>query len=655
MGGEDLHELRTTGAKRHLLELIAVVEHLAVVVKLESANQRTAVLELVDARTDIHLSLEDVSVGAAIVTRKERYVGQVILSAEIENQSLGQLVRPAVVRMPSARIIVVERVLNRMLASRTCCERDLHRILVLLGVDEGILINRAHLQSGNRLLNLVRGSKNLALGRVTVQEGASFLHGLIQLSVALGRIGIRAEHRGLGDSVLQRLDVRAGLHRHLVLGRLRRINRGLHRDLGSALRLAADVPRLPAGGVRTGNHRSNSGLVGFNREVRITVVLRQDLRLHRGKIPNVQRRLVLTELDGVGGHARLLVVEIDLGDRQHMRTVIGLERLNVDLLDLLVRILRRRREHVLCPHGVIFAAAELLRAVLERDRRRDLLHEAVAIHFALGIATVDKLHILERARLLELERDLHAVDGHHIGCRGPLELEAAGTRAAVMILNTVEQRVELTALNHLRDIRAIVLGQRIVDDGDIEVLLPELVHAGLRNLRQLALGEQIGLDKIALRADKPPSRVLQVDRTVLQRLELERQNRAGPAVQILIALIGKRKVHRAGALHRIQVLHAKSAGTLGNAAIYHLELRCVVVDERTEGVHRAGIVGIHIERNNLTALDLGFIRDQRDAAGHLVGLLGAAVELGHSDRDIVRIVRAVHVEVSPATCDMAVP
>ena len=152
VGGEDLHELRTTSAKCHLLELVAVVEHLAVVVKLESANQRTAVLELVNARTDIHLSLEDVSVGAAIVTRKERYVGQIILSAEIENQSLGQLVRPAVVRMPSARIIVVERVLNRMLASCTVANATFTASLFSLVLMRAYLINRTHLQSGNRLL-----------------------------------------------------------------------------------------------------------------------------------------------------------------------------------------------------------------------------------------------------------------------------------------------------------------------------------------------------------------------------------------------------------------------------------------------------------------------------------------------------------------------
>ena len=119
----------------------------------------------------------------------------------------------------------------------------------------------------------------------------------------------------------------------------------------------------------------------------------------------------------------------------------GLKRLDVDLDNLLGGVLLARSKGVDALLLVELAALELLGApVLKRHDRGNLGQKAIAPNLAGLVHAVHQLDICQRARLLELEGDVHILNGNDVILAFPLELERALALVAVVVLDAIEQR-----------------------------------------------------------------------------------------------------------------------------------------------------------------------------------------------------------------------
>ena len=347
----------------------------------------------------------------------------------------------------------------------------------------------------------------------------------------------------------------------------------------------------------------------------------------------------------------LNVVEVDLADGEHAVVRVldaggntrGGQRLDLDLGDLLglVGVGDDEVVHRLVRGEVV--ALELLRgAVREGDDRLKAVDGAVG-----GLGTVVELDVLERARLLELEGEVRGqadllIEG--LGVQEPLELELA------IVVLVVEQASVAVLLNELLDVVAIVRGVALVGDADVERVLLEL-----HDLRS-RIG--VGGDEVLLGADEP-SLAVELDLAVLLGLELKRHNVLGTLPKLLVALVGKRDVHGVGRLtkgvHAGVVLHALRAVGGLEAVAHELEVIDRVLDQRAHGVDVLGVGRLDGNLDGLASLDGSLLRDDRDGAGDLAVLLGAAVELGHGEGHVVHVVGVVHVVVRVGLGNMGVP
>ena len=668
------HDIAGLGrAKAHLLPLVAVLQRDAVVVELEGAHDdAVAALQRLHGVAHDDLRLEDVSVGTAVLARQEGDVGEVVVLTEVEDHVLGQG-RSVVAAVPDRGLVVVEHALDRALARLAGLIGNRHAGIGL-GVDEGLLIDLPHLEALDGLLDGRGGIRDLGLGVLAGQQLVGCGDGVGQLGIALGRVGVLAVARGLGERRLQRGRVHALLDLELVAGGLGGIELGRHRDGGLAGLVAADVVLHVVAVLHRRDARH--GRVGtLHRKVGVGVAVSGDGGLDRRKVIYVDGRLVLTQLDGLHLGRRLDVVEVDLAQGEH--TVVGSlrigrragggQRRNVDARDLLGLVRFRDGEGVNVLLGVVLAARELLHgAILEGDARLDALHHAVA-----GRAG-EHLHVAHHARHLhgEVQRggELHVARQlavHLIGRDIPLELELTP------LLVAVEQRgVAARLLDELRDVGAVVAHELVVRHGDVERLLTVLGLgvAGYLGERHGAVVH--GLLEVLLGADDPGCGgdarggrlCLGGDARrggVGLGAQLEARHHAGAAVELLVASVQEGQVHaldaiREAALRHGEVLHLGDGAVLGDAAGHELELGAVVVHECAEGVGVLHVVRKHVDADDVARLGVGGAGHDDHVAIDFAGLLGAAVQRAHGKGHVVSVEGAVEVVVGAVLGHMGV-
>ena len=203
----ELHKA-TRRAKAHLLELIAVVEHAAVVVEFEGAHGRGR-LEPLGGVGNIDARLKDVAVLAAL-TRQELHAGQVVRRAQIELEILRHTHAVDVVAVPLALVVVIQDVRGQTVLDRlglALAGEAGHRdgVLVLLGVDELGLVDGEHLETLDGVADGNRRVGDLLLGVRTALE--QVLSGLDRLGeLGIGLLGVRRGVQGarVGQGGLER-------------------------------------------------------------------------------------------------------------------------------------------------------------------------------------------------------------------------------------------------------------------------------------------------------------------------------------------------------------------------------------------------------------------------------------------------------------------
>ena len=376
------------------------------------------------------------------------------------------------------------------------------------------------------------------------------------------------------------------------------------------------------------------------------VVGRQDIVRHR------DAELLLSDL--LEFLLRLLalnIVEVDLADGEHAVLRIleasggtrRSQRLDFNLGDPLglVRLGDHKVVHRLI-RGEI-AVLELLRgAVLKGDDRLKAVDRAVG-----GLGAVVELDVLERARLLELEGEVRGqadllIEG--LSVQEPLELELA------VVVLVVKQAGEAVLLNELLDVVTVVRGVALVSDADVERVLLELHDLGGR------IG--IGGDEILLGTDEP-SLALELDLAVLLGGQLEGRDVFRTIPQVLVALVGKRDVHRVGrftkGVHTGVALHALGAFGSLKAVAHEIEIGNRVLNQSAHGVDVLAALDLNGDRDSLARLDGSLLRNNRNRAGDLTVLLGAAVELGHGEGHVVHVVGVVQVVIRVRLGNMGIP
>ena len=654
----DGHVATARGTKAHLLPVATVGEHAAVVVEGKRTHRRGgAHLITVGGVGNQHLGLKDIAVRAAVLARQERDVGEIVVAAQVDGQVLGHTGLIGPVAVPERLLIAVKSV-DGVAALIVGLAREAGHldVLAVLGrVDEALLIDGAHLEAVDCLLDLGRGVCDILLAIAALAAIEELLSRLDRSGEGcIGILGVDglAVARGLGKRCHERRGVDTSLDLDLIGCGLGGIEHRRHRDRCLAGLVGAQVVAHAIAGLDSGDaHHRRIG--ALDRHIGVAGALGRGLGVDERHIALEELGLVLAQFDTLDGLDTLCVVEVDLAQREHLVTRC-LKRRDLDLGRLLALVLGREAKGVASLIGIKASARELLgRAVLERHDGLNLLHGAVAT------VAVNDLDAIEFRRRLEGERHRGGqLDvGRHLAVDpvGPIVPQELEVVAALIV---VEQSVIALLLDELLDVGAVVGGELVVGHRDVKGVAAVLGLGGLRDTghRHGAITHE--LERVARRADEPRRRG-QLDLAGRLSLEFKARDHTSTVEELGVAAVGEGQVDGLVAIRELhflarEVLHARRRRILRDALGDILELVAVEVDERTERVDVLGVGGVDVDRDLVAGLDLHLARDHREGASSLALLLGAAVERRHGEGVVVHVVDAVAVEVGEVGADLGV-
>ena len=432
-------------------------------------------------------------------------------------------------------------------------------VLAVLGrVDEALLIDGAHLEAVDCLLDLGRGVCDILLviaALAAVEELLSRLDRSGESCIRILGVDGLAVARGLGKRCHECRGVDTSLDLGLIGCGLGGIEYRCHRDRCLARLVGTQVVVHAIAGLDSGDahHR---GVGTLDRHVGVAGALRRGLGVDERNITFKELGLVLAQLDALDGLDTLRVVEVDLAQREHLVTRC-LKRRDLDLGRLLAIVLGRETKGVASLEGIVLPARELLgRAILERHDGLDLLHGAVT---AVAVDNLDGIELRWR-----LKGKCHRGGKLHVTRKLALTVPVAAPvpqeLKAVVALVIIEQRVIALLLNKLLDVGAVIGSELVVGHRDVEGVAAVLGDRGLRNVRHRHRAIARKLKCVARRANEPRCRG-QFNLAGGLGLELEARHRAGAVVEIAISAVGKSEVDGLRAVLKLdllarQVLHA---------------------------------------------------------------------------------------------------
>ena len=294
----DGHVATARGAKAHLFPVATVGEHAAIVVEGERTHRRGgALLITVGSVGDQYLGLEDIAVSAAVLARQECNVGEIVVAAQVDTQILGHTGPMGPVAVPKRPLVAVESVdgVAALVVGLTREAGHLDVLAVLGRVDENLLINRAHLEAVDCLLDLGCGVCDILLAisaLAAVEELLSRLDRSGESCIGILGVDGLAVARGLGKRCYERRGIDTSLDLDLIGCGLGGVEYRRHRDLCLAGLVGTQVVAHAIASLNSGDayHR---GVGALDRHIGVASALRRSLGVDGRNVAFKELGLVL--------------------------------------------------------------------------------------------------------------------------------------------------------------------------------------------------------------------------------------------------------------------------------------------------------------------------------------------------------------------------